>query len=170
MAWLQSGRAIRLLGERARSRGKAFIADALMISDRPAEIGDRAVPGHWEGDLILGLGSSAIGTLVERTTRFTTLLHLPRIERHGTGKSIKNGPALRPRRRGWRSFEAVEYATLEWVDWFNDRRILKPIRNIPPAEAEANFYAALGTGGMAAKLTAISLKANPVRSSSGCKP
>jgi IS30 family transposase len=93
-ACLRSGRALRLPRERARNRGKAFIADALMISDRPAEIGDRAVPGHWEGDLILGLGSSAIGTLVERTTRFTMLLHLPRMEGHGAGKSVKNGPAL----------------------------------------------------------------------------
>lgn len=65
-----------------------------MISDRPSEIDERAVPGHWEGDLILGLGSSAIGTLVERTTRFTMLLHLPRMERHGMDKSVKNGPAL----------------------------------------------------------------------------
>ena len=93
-AYLRSGRALRLPRERARNRGKAFIADALMINDRPAEINDRAVPGHWEGDLILGLGSSAIGTLVERTTRFTMLLHLPRMEGHGAGKSVKNGPAL----------------------------------------------------------------------------
>lgn len=93
-ACLRSGRALRLPRERGRNRGKAFIADALMISDRPAEISDRAMPGHWEGDLILGLGSSAIGTLVERTTRFTMLLHLPRMEGHGTGKSVKNGPAL----------------------------------------------------------------------------
>ncbi|MCA0942502.1 IS3 family transposase, partial [Salipiger pacificus] len=54
------------------------------------------------------------------------------------------------RRGPWRSFEAVEYATLEWVDWFNNRRLLEPIGNIPPAEAEANFYAALETEDMAA--------------------
>ena len=54
------------------------------------------------------------------------------------------------RRGPWRSFEAVEYATLEWVDWFNNRRLLEPIGNIPPAEAEANFYAALETEVMAA--------------------
>lgn len=47
------------------------------------------------------------------------------------------------RRGPWRSFEAVEFATLEWVDWFNNRRLLEPIGNIPPAEAEAQFYAAL---------------------------
>ena len=45
------------------------------------------------------------------------------------------------RRGPWRSLEAVEYATLEWVDWFNNRRLLEPIGNIPPAEAEARYYA-----------------------------
>ena len=54
------------------------------------------------------------------------------------------------RRGPWRNFDAVEYATLEWVDWFNTRRLLEPIGNIPPAEAEANFYAALETETMAA--------------------
>ena len=93
-ACLRSGRALRLPRERGRSRCKSFLTDALTISDRPAEISDRAVPGHWEGDLILGLGSSAIGTLVERTTRFTMLLHLPRMKGHGTAKPVRNGPAL----------------------------------------------------------------------------
>ena len=54
------------------------------------------------------------------------------------------------RRRPWRSFDAVEYATLEWVDWFNNRRLLEPIGNIPPAEAEANYYATLEKPRMAA--------------------
>ncbi|QPB24846.1 IS30 family transposase (plasmid) [Rhizobium sp. 007] len=93
-ACLRSGRALRMPRERARNRGKSFIGDAILISQRPPEVEDRAVPGHWEGDLILGLGSSAIGTLVERATRFTMLLHLPRMEGYQPGKSIKNGPAL----------------------------------------------------------------------------
>ena len=54
------------------------------------------------------------------------------------------------RRGPWRSYEAVEYATLEWVDWFNNRRLLEPIGNIPPVEAEAAYYAALTPSAMAA--------------------
>ena len=54
------------------------------------------------------------------------------------------------RRGPWRSFEAVEFATLEWVDWFNHRRLLEPIGNIPPAEAEERYYAMLDQPAMAA--------------------
>src|SRR3954468_18839863 len=93
-ACLRSGRALRVPRARTRGRGKSHVAPEVMISQRPAEAADRAVPGHWEGDLIIGLGSSAIGTLVERTTRFTILLHLPRMAGHGDGPRTKNGPAL----------------------------------------------------------------------------
>ena len=54
------------------------------------------------------------------------------------------------RRGPWRNFEAVEFATLEWVDWFNHRRLLEPIGNIPPAEAEERYYAMLDAPAMAA--------------------
>jgi IS30 family transposase len=94
VACLRTGRALRVPRARTRGRGKKFVTAEVMISERPAEADDRAVPGHWEGDLIVGLESSAIGTLVERTTRFTMLLHLPRMEGHDTQPRVKNGPAL----------------------------------------------------------------------------
>lgn len=94
VACLRTGRALRVPQARTRGRGKKFVTPEIMISQRPAEANDRAVPGHWEGDLIVGLNSSAIGTLVERTTRFTMLLHLPRMDEHGQIPAVKNGPPL----------------------------------------------------------------------------
>jgi IS30 family transposase len=88
-ACLRTGRALRVPRARARARGKGFVSEEVMISRRPAEASDRAVPGHWEGDLILGVGSSAIGTLVERTSRFAMLLHLPSTD----GPRREGGPA-----------------------------------------------------------------------------
>lgn len=75
---LRTGRARRKPHRRSNKRRPRFTAPMVMISDRPAEAEDRAVPGHWEGDCIVGPGHrSAIGTLVERSTRFLMLIHLP---------------------------------------------------------------------------------------------
>ena len=94
--YLRTGRTARV--PRARtgsdSPGRSFVTDEVLISARPAEADDRAVPGHWEGDLIIGEHGTAIGTLVERSSRFIMLLHLPPMPGHRTTARTKNGPAL----------------------------------------------------------------------------
>ena len=94
VACLRTGRALRVPRARARQKAWAHVTPEVMISERPADVEDRAVPGHWEGDLLIGLQRSAIGTLVERTTRFTMLVHLPREDGYGVVPRTKNGPAL----------------------------------------------------------------------------
>lgn len=95
LVWcLRTGRALRAPRERSRRKTWAHVTPGTLISERPAEAADRAIPGHWEGDLLIGLERSAIGTVVERTTRFTMLVHLPREEGYRHKQTPKNGPAL----------------------------------------------------------------------------
>ena len=91
---LRTGRALRVPRGRAQAKAWAHVSEEVMISSRPAQAEDRAVPGHWEGDLIIGLNRSATGTLVERSSRFTMLVHLPRENGYGLIPRTKNGPAL----------------------------------------------------------------------------
>ena len=91
---LRTGRALREPRARSRNKAQGHVTADVVLSERPAEAEDRAVPGHWEGDLIIGTGRSAIGTLVERSSRATLLVHLPRMEGWGEQPAVKNGPSL----------------------------------------------------------------------------
>lgn len=91
---LRTGRALREPWARSRNKAQGHVTSDVVLSQRPAEAADRAVPGHWEGDLIIGTGRSAIGTLAERSSRCTLLVHLPRLEGWGEVPPVKNGPSL----------------------------------------------------------------------------
>ena len=91
---LRTGRALREPRTRSRNKPQGHVSADVVLSKRPAEAADRAVPGHWEGDLIIGTSRSAIGTLIERSSRSTLLVHLPRLEGWGETSPVKNGPAL----------------------------------------------------------------------------
>ncbi|NLT53494.1 MAG: IS30 family transposase [Actinomycetales bacterium] len=94
VACLRTGRALRKPRERSRNTPQGHVTADVVLSERPAEAADRVVPGHWEGDLMIGLNRSAVGTVVERTSRYTLLVHLPRLDGYGTIPPVKNGPAL----------------------------------------------------------------------------
>ena len=91
---LRTGRALRQPRARSQNKPGGHVTADVVLSERPADVEDRAVPGHWEGDLIIGIGRSAIGTLVERSSRSTLLVHLPRMEGWGEKPYVKNGPSL----------------------------------------------------------------------------
>mgnify|MGYP001811113684 FL=1 len=91
---LRTGRALRMPRARSKRVPWAHVTADVLISERPAEAEDRAIPGHHEGDLIIGINRSAIGTVVERTTGFATLVHLPREDGWREQPIVKNGPAL----------------------------------------------------------------------------
>jgi IS30 family transposase len=100
---LRTGRAYRRSKTKRAPSGKGQIVDPVMISERPAEVDDRAVPGHWEGDLLMGRRQTAIGTLVERHTRYVMLFPLPD---GNTAEAVRNQLAATVQRlpdRLWRS-------------------------------------------------------------------
>ena len=91
---LRTGRALRRPRARVQNRPQGHVTTDVVFAERPAKAADRAVLGHWEGDLIIGTGRSAIGMIVERKSRATLLVHLPRLEGYGEVAQVKNGPAL----------------------------------------------------------------------------
>ena len=140
VACLRTGRALRVPRARARQRPGGHVTAEVMISERPAEADDRAVPGHWEGDLIIGSDRSAIGTLVERTTRFTMLLHLPRIEGWGAGPPSQEraGPGRLRRRDDARGDRGADD---------HDARAAAPLVDLGPRQgARPARPAAIDTG------------------------
>lgn len=94
VACLRTGRALREPRARSQSKPQGHVTADVVLRGRPAEAEDRVFPGHWEGDLIIGTGRSTIGTLIERISRSTLLVHLPQLEGWGEEPPVKNGPSL----------------------------------------------------------------------------
>jgi IS30 family transposase len=94
VACLRTGRALREPRARSRNKPQGHVTADVVLSERPAEAADRTMPGHWEGGLINGTGRSAIGTLVERSSRSTILAHLPRLEGWAQKPPERNSPSL----------------------------------------------------------------------------
>jgi IS30 family transposase len=91
---LRRGRTKRMPRSRARQQTWAHVTADTVLAKRPKEVADRKLAGHWEGDLIIGLKRSAVATLIERTSRYAVLVHLPRQKGYGMIPPRKNGPAL----------------------------------------------------------------------------
>lgn len=94
VACLRTGRALREPRARSRNQSQGHVTSDAVLNQRPAEAEDCAVPGHGEADLIIGTSRSAIGTIVERRSHATLLVHLPRRQGWGEQAYVKNGPAL----------------------------------------------------------------------------
>ena len=124
---LRRGRALRVPRARTRQKAWAHVTPETLISQRPPEVADRAVPGHWEGDLLIGLQRSAIGTLVERSSRFTMLIHLPREDGYGVIPRTKNGPALA-------GYGAITMANALDPDDHHTARAVAPVIDLGPGQ------------------------------------
>src|SRR4051812_15114904 len=144
-----------------------FLRGALSAGVSPARLTPTSCWTRWSKPCTSAGPSAAAASSITAIAQYVSIKYTERLAAAGIepsvgsiGDSYDNALAetinglykaeLIHRRGPWRGFEAVEFATLEWVDWFNNRRLLEPIGNIPPAEAEAAYYAQLAMTPIAA--------------------
>ena len=119
-ACLRTGRTQRCSHKRTEHSGTGRLREMVMISERPPEAADRAIPGHWEGDLLMGKGGrSAIGTLVERSSRYVMLVHLPNGRtaeevRQALTRQVQRLPAELRRTLTWDQGKEMAHAKFRW--------------------------------------------------------